>query len=164
MSFSFNHEKSVQKASAVLPMIRRTFSPITRMDFQIPFEAYVRPLLEYASQVVYSGRKKGVILIEGVQIAATKMVAGLKSVDYETRLVVLDPLSLKYRHLRGNLVLIYAVSKQGLANSSFTVDAANTAGTCLGNKPYLEGPFPSWSVVSDGDALDAVIPCPGNEE
>ncbi|KAG5450137.1 hypothetical protein CSKR_112663, partial [Clonorchis sinensis] len=80
-------EESAQKAFAVLRMIRRTFSRITRTEFQILYGAYVRPLLEYANPVVYSGRTKDVILIERVQRAATKMVAGLKSMDYETRLV-----------------------------------------------------------------------------
>ncbi|KAG5452128.1 hypothetical protein CSKR_112555 [Clonorchis sinensis] len=99
LSFSLHLEKSAQKAFAVLRMIRRTFSRITRTDFQILYGAYVRPLLEYANPVVYSGRTKDVILIERVQRAARKMVAGLKSMDYETRLVVLDLFRLEYRRL-----------------------------------------------------------------
>ncbi|GAA54029.1 hypothetical protein CLF_111929 [Clonorchis sinensis] len=88
--------------------------------------AYVRPLLEYANPVVYSGRTKDVILIERVQRSATKMVAGLKSMDYETRLAVLDLFPLEYRRLRGDLILTYALFEQGLANRFFTVDPANT--------------------------------------
>ncbi|GAA56624.1 heat shock transcription factor [Clonorchis sinensis] len=60
------------------------------------------------------------------QRAATKMVAGLKSMDYETRLVVLDLFPLEYRRLRGDLILTYALFEQGLANRFFTVDPANT--------------------------------------
>ncbi|GAA51962.1 ATP-binding cassette transporter [Clonorchis sinensis] len=126
MSFSLHHEKPAQKAFAVLRMIRRTFSRVTRMDFQILYGAYVRPLLEHANQVVYSGRTKDVILIERVQRAATKMVAGLKSMDHETRLAVLDLFPLEYRRLRGDLLLTYALFEQGLANRFFTVDPANT--------------------------------------
>ncbi|GAA52512.1 translocating chain-associated membrane protein 1 [Clonorchis sinensis] len=126
LSFSLHLEKSAQKAFAVLRMIRRTFSRITRTDFQILYGAYVRPLFEYANPVVYSGRTKDVILIERVQRAATKMVAGLKSMDYETRLVVLDLFPLEYRRLRGDLILTYALFEQGLANRFFTVDPANT--------------------------------------
>ncbi|KER31405.1 hypothetical protein T265_02319 [Opisthorchis viverrini] len=99
-------------------MIRRTFYRITRMDFQILYGAYVRPLLEYANQVVYSGRTKDVTLIERVQRAATRMVAGLKSVDYETRLAMLDLFPLEYRRLRGDLILTYALFEQSLANRS----------------------------------------------
>ncbi|GAA52633.1 F-box protein 8 [Clonorchis sinensis] len=65
-------KKSAQKAFAVLRMIRRTFSRITRTDFEMLYGAYVRPLLEYANPFVYSGRTKDVILIERVQRAATK--------------------------------------------------------------------------------------------
>ncbi|GAA57284.1 hypothetical protein CLF_112475 [Clonorchis sinensis] len=82
MPFSLHLEKSAQKAFTVLRIIRRTFSRITRTDFQILYGAYVRPLLEYANQVVYSGRTNDVILIGRVQRTAIKMVAGLKSVDY----------------------------------------------------------------------------------
>ncbi|KER30645.1 hypothetical protein T265_02994 [Opisthorchis viverrini] len=99
---------------------------ITRMDFQILYGAYVTPLLEYANQVVYSGRTKDVPLIERVQRAATRMVAGLKSVDYETRLAMLDLFPLEYRRLRGDLILTYALFEQSLANRFFTVDPANT--------------------------------------
>ncbi|GAA49386.1 hypothetical protein CLF_102952 [Clonorchis sinensis] len=60
LSFSLHLEKSAQKAFAVLRMIRRTFSRITRTDFQILYGAYVRPLLEYANPVVYSGRVSSV--------------------------------------------------------------------------------------------------------
>ncbi|GAA49605.1 hypothetical protein CLF_103283 [Clonorchis sinensis] len=105
-----------QKAFAVLRMSRRTFSRITRTDFQILYGAYVRPLLEYANPVVYSGRTKDVILSERVQRAATRTVVGLKSMDYETRLAVLDLFPLEYRRLRGDLILIYALFEQGLAN------------------------------------------------
>ncbi|GAA48884.1 NADH dehydrogenase (ubiquinone) 1 alpha subcomplex 8 [Clonorchis sinensis] len=54
------------------------------------------------------------------------MVAGLKSMDYETRLAVLDLFPLEYRRLRGDLILTYALFEQGLANRFFTVDPANT--------------------------------------
>ncbi|GAA48801.1 hypothetical protein CLF_102053 [Clonorchis sinensis] len=128
MSFSLQYEKSAHKAFAVLRMIRRTFSRITRTDLQILFWAYVRPFLEYTNPVVYPGRMKDPILIERVQRAASKMVVGLKSMDYETRLAVLGPFLLEYRRLREDILLTHALFDQGLANRFFTVDPANTAG------------------------------------
>ncbi|GAA54686.1 PPPDE peptidase domain-containing protein 2 [Clonorchis sinensis] len=74
MSFSLHHEKSAQRTFAILRMIRRTFSRIARMDFQILYGACVRPLLEYANQVVYTGHMKDVALIERVQRGATKQM------------------------------------------------------------------------------------------
>ncbi|GAA54608.1 hypothetical protein CLF_104199 [Clonorchis sinensis] len=44
MSFSVHHEKSAEKAFAVLRMTQRTFTRITRLDFQIHYGANVRPL------------------------------------------------------------------------------------------------------------------------
>ncbi|GAA47550.1 hypothetical protein CLF_100503 [Clonorchis sinensis] len=119
MPFLLHHEKTAQQAFAVLRMVRRTFFRVTRMDFQILYGAYVRPLLEYTNPVVYSGRTKDLTLIERVQRAATKMVADLKSMDHEMRLVVLDLSPLEYRRLRGNLILTYALVEQGLANGFF---------------------------------------------
>ncbi|GAA54595.1 hypothetical protein CLF_104178, partial [Clonorchis sinensis] len=116
LSSSLHLEKSAQKAFAVLRMIKCTFSRVTRTDFRILYGAYVRPFLEFASPVVYSGRTKDVILIERVQRPATKKVAGLKSVDYKTRLAVLDFFPLEYRRLREDLILTYALFEQGLAN------------------------------------------------
>ncbi|GAA31703.2 hypothetical protein CLF_104862 [Clonorchis sinensis] len=83
--FSLHHKKSAQKALSFLRMIRRTFCRVTRMNFHIVYGAHVRPLLEYSNQVVYSEHKKDVT----PQRDAAKIVAGLKSVDYETRIVVL---------------------------------------------------------------------------
>ncbi|GAA56098.1 hypothetical protein CLF_109900 [Clonorchis sinensis] len=125
-AFSLHHEKSAQKAFTVLRMIRRTFSRFTRMDFQIPYRAYVRPPLEYANQVVYSGRKKDVALVERVQRVATKISAGLKSMGYEARLVPLDRFSLEYLQLRGDLIFNFTLFEQDLANSFFAVDPADT--------------------------------------
>ncbi|GAA53551.1 hypothetical protein CLF_110479 [Clonorchis sinensis] len=65
LSFSLHLEKSAQKALAVLRIIRRTFSRIARTDFQILYGAYVRPLLEYANPVVYSGRTNDYRLLRG---------------------------------------------------------------------------------------------------
>ncbi|GAA51907.1 serine/threonine-protein kinase VRK1 [Clonorchis sinensis] len=125
-SFSLRHEKLAEKAFDIPRMIRHTFSRITRIHFQIPYGAYARPLLGYANQVFYSGRTKCVNLIQRVQRAATKMVAGLKSVDYETLFVVLDPLFLEYCRLRGDIIFTYSLFEQRLANRFFTDDPANT--------------------------------------
>ncbi|KAG5443679.1 hypothetical protein CSKR_202845 [Clonorchis sinensis] len=71
-------------------------------------------------------RKTDVTLSERVQRAATKTVAGLKFVNQETRLAVLDLSPLEYRRFRGDLILTYVLFEQGLANRFFTVDPANT--------------------------------------
>ncbi|GAA55943.1 pol-related protein [Clonorchis sinensis] len=89
-------------------------------------KATQKDLESFGAEVANISRTKDVILIERVQRAATKLVAGLKSMDYETRLVVLDLFPLEYRRLRGDLIHTYALFEQGLANRFFTVDPANT--------------------------------------
>ncbi|GAA48827.1 protein disulfide-isomerase [Clonorchis sinensis] len=54
------------------------------------------------------------------------MVAGLKFMYYETRLAALGLFPLKYRCLRGDLILTHTLVEQGLANRFFTADPANT--------------------------------------
>ncbi|GAA57036.1 ATP-binding cassette transporter [Clonorchis sinensis] len=49
ISFLLHHEKSARKAFAVPRMTQRTFSRITRMDFQILYGSYVKPPLVYAN-------------------------------------------------------------------------------------------------------------------
>ncbi|GAA56387.1 pol-related protein [Clonorchis sinensis] len=100
LSFSLHREKSSQKMVAALWMTSGTFSRFTRMDFQMLRGAYVRSVLEYADQVLYSLRKKDVTLTERVQRAARKSIAGLKSEDYETSVAVVELFPLEYRRFR----------------------------------------------------------------
>ncbi|GAA32812.2 hypothetical protein CLF_104851 [Clonorchis sinensis] len=115
MSFPLHHEKSAKKVFFVLRMTGRIFSRTTQKEFQVLYWVYVRPLFEYANQVVYSGRTKDTTIIERVQRAATKMVAGLKSADYETHLSVVDLFLLKCHRLRKDRILTYSLFEQGLA-------------------------------------------------
>ncbi|GAA41388.2 hypothetical protein CLF_110524 [Clonorchis sinensis] len=118
MSFRQHHERSAQKAFAVLLMIRRNFSRNNRMDLHILYGAYGGPILEYANQADYSGSTKDLALIKRVQVAVTKMVVDLKSVDYEELLTV--PERVEYRRLT------HALFGPGLAKIFSTADPANT--------------------------------------
>ncbi|GAA57581.1 hypothetical protein CLF_112925 [Clonorchis sinensis] len=76
------------------------------------------PPWSYRSHVIIPhGRKKDAIPIGRVQRAATKMIDGRKSVDYETRLAVLDLFPLEFRRLRGDLGLMPRLSKARLTNT-----------------------------------------------
>ncbi|KER21772.1 hypothetical protein T265_09979 [Opisthorchis viverrini] len=88
------------------------------MDIQTPYEAHVRPLLEYANQVVYSGCTDDDTLIESVQRAAARTVASHKSVDYVTRLAMLDLFSLEYICLGGDNNSGFAEAKIGFSHTS----------------------------------------------
>ncbi|GAA53068.1 hypothetical protein CLF_109473 [Clonorchis sinensis] len=112
-------EFSVFDALIIIPDIenhlRLGYSRLFQLEFRLFTHlqgAFVRPLLEYANQVVYLGRKKDVAFTERVQRAARKMVAGLKSVDYEARLVVPDLFPLECRRFCRDLILTHAPFEQ----------------------------------------------------
>ena len=119
LSFSLHHENAAKKGFAVLHMIRRTFPRITARDFEILYGVYVRPVLEYANQVVHTGYKKDANAIERVQRAATKMVHGLRNASYETRLQALDLYPLEYRRLRGDLIFTFSLFREGTTDQFF---------------------------------------------
>jgi len=79
-----NH--AVQKARAVLFMIRRRFFKLTKSIFEKVYSALVRPHLEYAVQAWAAFLKRDICKLESVQRLATRMVWGLRSLPYEERL------------------------------------------------------------------------------
>ncbi|KAF7235965.1 hypothetical protein EG68_11520 [Paragonimus skrjabini miyazakii] len=86
LSFAHHHEMAAKKGFAPLRMIKRIFPRIDKKAFQTLYGVYIRPLPEYADQVVYTGLKKDILAIERVQRVVTKLVTGLRNVAYEYRL------------------------------------------------------------------------------
>ena len=125
LSFSDHHLAAAKKGFAVLAMIKRTFPRIQANDFHALYGVYVRPLLEYASQVVHSGLQKDALVIERVQRRATKLVCGLRNVDYPSRLRILNLFPLEYRRLRGDLIFTFFLFRSGLAEKFFTMCPEN---------------------------------------
>ena len=119
LSFSDHHLAAAKKGFAVLAMIKRTFPRIQARDFHTLYGVYVRPLLEYASQVVHSGLCKDALAIERVQRRATKLVCGLRNIDYPSRLRTLNLFPLEYRRLRGDLIFTFFLFRSGLAEKFF---------------------------------------------
>ena len=77
------------------------------MSFIKMFCALVRPHLEYARTVWAPHLQKYIDAIEKVQIRATKLVDGLKSLDYEERLKKCGLTTLLCRRLRGDMIEVY---------------------------------------------------------
>ncbi|KAA3676029.1 uncharacterized protein DEA37_0011181 [Paragonimus westermani] len=121
LSFTYHHEMAAKKGFAALMMIRRTFPRMDKNAFQTLYGTYIRPLLEYANQVVYTGLQRDILAVERVQRAATKMVAGLSNVTYESRLEILDLYLLEFRRLPGDLILTHFFFRAGLVEQFFTV-------------------------------------------
>jgi hypothetical protein len=91
-------------------LIRRTYSYLDEQGFKYPFQALVRPHLEYA-EAVWSPSKVGDIdVLENVQIRATKQIPSLKNLDYTYRLKKLKMPTLRYRRLRGDMIEAFKIS------------------------------------------------------
>ena len=121
LSFSLHHETIAKKGFAIVNMLRRAFPRQSKTDFKFLFGTYVRPALEYASQVVNPALVKDANAIEKVQRRATKIVSGLHNVQYEERLRLLNLYPLQLRRLRGDLIFIYVQFAQGKIEELFSL-------------------------------------------
>ena len=67
----------------------------------------IRPQLEYAACIWSPHMKKHVKKVERIQRLATKMVPGLKELEYEERLKRLGLTTLEERRIRGDIITLY---------------------------------------------------------
>ena len=67
-------------------MILRHVKTIDAEEFHILYDSYIRPPMEYCVQVWSPYLKKDIECLERVQMSATKMVNGLRKMEYEERL------------------------------------------------------------------------------
>ena len=111
LKFSNHAEIVPNKENWLCGMIRCSFSYRDGEDmFNSLFKGLVRPHLEYGNTVWSLWYVKDVQLVENVQRRASKLVKGLKDLDYEERLRQLKLLSLLYRRQRGDLIQVYKYS------------------------------------------------------
>ena len=107
LTFEEHIAAKVRVANAMVGLIRRSFSYLSCYLFRKLYLALVRPHLEYA-QVVWSPHSKKLInMLENVQIRATKLVDGLKDLDYPDRLRKLNLPTLLHRRERGAMIELY---------------------------------------------------------
>jgi len=99
------------KANRVLGMMRRTIS-YKSTDILLPlYKTLVRPLVEYCVPAWSPHYSKDKILLEKIQHRFTRMVPGLKNLDYATRLDKLRLWSLEERRNRADLIELFKMFK-----------------------------------------------------
>ena len=109
LTFEHHLAVKVKKANQIIGVIRRSFSFLDEETFLMLYKGMVRPHLEYANQVWAPRLNKHIEMLENVQRRATKLVPGLKGMEYEDRLRKLKLPTLSYRRLRGDLIEVYKV-------------------------------------------------------
>ena len=107
LQFEEHITSKVNKANAIVGLIRRSFSFLDCHLFKKLYTTFVRPHLEYAQSVWAPHLQKYIDMLEKVQIRATGMVDGLSSLSYHERLTKLQLPSLVYRRARGDMIEVY---------------------------------------------------------
>jgi len=113
--------KVATKARSVLGMVKRNFRRLDEEDFLIIYKTYVRPHLEYCIQLWSPHLATDVLCPEKIQRAATKIVPGLKKLEYGDRLKHLGLTTLETRRKRGDLIETYNIlsGKENIESNKF---------------------------------------------
>ena len=90
-------------------LIRRSYSFLDINSFKHLFNSLIRPHLEYCISIWYPFLKKDEILIENVLRRATKLIPTLTNLCYADRLKKLEIPSMKYRQIRGDMIMVYKI-------------------------------------------------------
>jgi len=104
LRFVSHCKEKINRAYSMLGLIKRNFIYLTEETFVTLYKSLVRCHLKYANSV-WNPHRQGLIKdLEKVQMRATKLVLIVKHLMYKERLVQLKLPTLKYRHLRGDMI------------------------------------------------------------
>ena len=104
LNFSDHVTSTVNKASKLLGLIKRTFPTLSMITVPKLFKTLVRPHLEYGNAIWHPKHKRHQLQVEKVQRRATEMIPELKCLPYEDRLQTLKLPSLMHRRRRGDMI------------------------------------------------------------
>ena len=102
------HDK-INKAYAMLGIIKRNFKYLTISSFVLLYKSMVRSHLDYCSSVWVPYKKGDIELLEKVQKRATKLIPTLRTMAYTERLKACKLPTLHYRHIRGDMIEMYKI-------------------------------------------------------
>lgn len=133
LKWNYQATMAANRAFGVLGQLKKAFKYWTKSTFKRLYFAFVRPHLEYAIAAWNPHTKQDIKVLEKVQRRATKLVVGLKGLNYEERLNKLGLTTLKVRRTRGDLIEYFKICK----NMS-VVDWHNPNKLC--NSLEIDGP------------------------
>ena len=112
--------KAARTAQMVLGQLSRAFHFRDKYVFVRLYKTYVRPHFEFAGQAWAPWSVADKDILENVQRRAVRMVSGLKSAEYEERLMELDMTTLEERRHQTDMLYVYKI-----LNGREDVDKAN---------------------------------------
>ena len=104
LKFTLHINSIVARAHSRASLIHKCFVSGDRDSLLRAYIIYVRPLLEYASQVWSPHLLTDIRKLEAVQRRFTKRLHGMQNMDYPSRLAVLNIDSLEKRRLHADLI------------------------------------------------------------
>ena len=109
LKWSEQFNSTVNKASRILGLIKRTVGSSNTVVFAKSYEALVRPILEYASPVWSPYQVKEVIALEGIQRRAPRLALKQKrrEMPYQQRCKLLKWDTLEKRRAHLSLIECY---------------------------------------------------------
>jgi hypothetical protein len=99
----------VAKARSRSSLIFKCFVSRDRTSLLQAYKTYVRPLLEYSSCAWSPKFVTDIVHLESVQRQFTKRLPGLRNMEYDKRLSILNLESLELRRLRFDFILTYKI-------------------------------------------------------
>ena len=109
LKFSAHIENITSRAFRRLGVLGKAFTCRDLIFMKRAYTTYVRPVLEYCTQIWSPTLIKYIDLIENVQRSFTRRIPVLKSLSYPERLANLDIESLELRKLRFDLLMFYRI-------------------------------------------------------
>ena len=111
LKFNKHVSFKVQKANSILGLISRSFEYISRESYVQLYKALVRPHLEYGNAVWHPYLRKEIEMLENVQRRFSRLVPGLRDLQYSDRLKCLNLPSLAHRRKRGDIIQCFKIVK-----------------------------------------------------
>jgi hypothetical protein len=109
LSFSSHIKETCNKARRKASIILNCFKSKNKTNLFKAFNAFVRPTLEYCSNLWNPYRKSDIVLIESVQKRFTKRLSCMSGLQYADRLKVLEAESLEQRRLKSDMLMYYKI-------------------------------------------------------
>ena len=109
LSFSIHILSTANRAYQQSALISRCFLSRDPTNLKLAFCTYVRPILEYASQIWSPHLQKDIVTLEKVQRRFTKSISTLHYLPYSARLSSLDIPSLADRQIQIDLCTVYRI-------------------------------------------------------
>ena len=109
LSFSLHIKAICNKARRKASIILNCFKSKNKVTLFKAFTVFVRPILEYCSNLWCPFRKSEIDLLESVQRRFTKRLNGMSGLQYSNRLKLLGAESLERRRIKNDLCMYYKI-------------------------------------------------------